>query len=63
MTEKDVPEEFQKIMKDFYRDILTSFPEYKDKLGPAEINFLTGDDDGLILFSYWFQNLLMIYHR
>jgi len=52
MTEKDVPEEFQKIMKDFYRDILTSFPEYKDKLGPNEIDFLTGDDDGLILFSY-----------
>ena len=51
MDEK-IPEEFKKVAKDFYRDILTSFPEYKDKLGPNEIDFLTGDDDGLILFSY-----------
>ena len=39
-------------MKDFYKDILTSFPEYKDKLGPNEISFLTDEDDGFILFSY-----------
>ncbi len=52
MTEKDVPDEFQKVTKDFYRDILTTFPEYKDKLGPNEIEFLQGNDDGLILFSY-----------
>ena len=51
MTDK-VPLEFQKIMKDFYRDILTSFPEYKEKLGPNEVSFLTGEDDGYILFSY-----------
>ena len=51
MTEK-IPEEFKKIMKDFYKDILTSFPEYKDKLGPNEISFLTDEDDGFILFSY-----------
>ena len=52
MTEKDVPDEFQKVTKDFYRDILTTFPEYKEKLGPNEIEFLQGNDDGLILFSY-----------
>ena len=40
MTEKDVPEEFQKIMKDFYRDILTSFPEYKDKLGDIAVGIV-----------------------
>jgi hypothetical protein len=52
MTEKDVPDEFQKVTKDFYKDVLTTFPEYKEKLGPNEINFLQGNDDGLILFSY-----------
>ena len=52
MTEKDVPDEYQKETKDFYRDILTTFPEYKEKLGPNEIEFLQGNDDGLILFSY-----------
>ena len=51
MTEK-VPEEFQKVMKDFYRDILTTFPECKEKLGPNEISFLTGETDGLILHEY-----------
>ena len=51
MTEK-VPEEFQKVMKDFYRDILTTFPECKEKLGPNEISFLTGETDGLILREY-----------
>ena len=40
MTEK-VPDEFKKVMKDFYKDILTSFPEYKEKLGPTEIRFFT----------------------
>ena len=29
--------------KDFYRDILTVFPEYKDKLKEFEIEFLTED--------------------
>ena len=52
MTEKDVPDEFQKVTKDFYKDVLTTFPEYKEKLGPNEIDFLQGNDDGLILFSY-----------
>ena len=51
MTEK-VSDEFQKVMKDFYRDILTTFPECKDKLGPNEISFLTGETDGLILQEY-----------
>lgn len=57
MTEK-VPDEFKKVMKDFYKDILTSFPEYKEKLGENEINFLTETDDNnaSILFNYC-QNL------
>ena len=57
MTEK-VPEEFKKVMKDFYKDILTSFPEYRDKLTENEINFLTETDDNneLMLFNYC-QNL------
>ncbi len=47
-----IPEEFTKVIKDFYRDILTTFPECKEKLGPSEISFLTEEGDGLILFEY-----------
>ena len=49
---ENVPEEFCKVMKDFYKDVLTTFPEFKDKLGPNEISFLTNEDDGYILYSY-----------
>tara|TARA_B100000902_G_scaffold229938_1_gene218174 strand:+ start:2698 stop:3822 length:1125 start_codon:yes stop_codon:yes gene_type:complete len=48
----NVPEDFKKVAKDFYRDILTTFPECKEKLGPSEIAFLTDEADGLILFEY-----------
>ena len=54
MTEK-IPDEFKKVIKDFYKDILTSFPEYKEKLTENEINFLTDTDDdnnASILFNY-----------
>ena len=48
-----VPEEFKKVVKDFYRDVLTTFPECKDKLGPSEVAFLTGEsDDAVIIYSY-----------
>ena len=48
-----VPEEFKKVVKDFYRDVLTTFPECKDKLGASEVSFLTGEsDDAVILYSY-----------
>ena len=52
MEEKGVPDEFQRIMKDFYKDILLVFPEYKAKLDPADIEFLTGNCDGVGLFDY-----------
>ena len=48
----NIPEEFTKVVKDFYRDILTTFPECKEKLGPTEIAFLTDEGDSLILFEY-----------
>ena len=51
MSEK-IPEEFKKVIKDFYKDILTTFPEYKDKLGDNEISFLSGEDSGSTLFLY-----------
>ena len=47
-----IPEEFKKVVKDFYKDILTTFPECKDKLGPSEVSFLTDEGDPLILFEY-----------
>ena len=49
---KIVPDDFKKIMKDFYSDVLTSFPEYKDKLSSDVISFLTNDDEPVDLFYY-----------
>ena len=45
-----------KIVKDFYRDILTVFPEYKDKLKEFEIEFLTEDKHGEKLYTYCLEN-------
>ena len=45
-------DDFSKIMKDFYRDILTSFPEYKEKLDSSTVEFLMGKNDGLDIFEY-----------
>ena len=41
-----------KIVKDFYRDVLTVFPEYKDKLENYEIEFLMEDKHGEKLYKY-----------
>lgn len=41
-----------KIVKDFYRDVLTVFPEYKDKLEQFEIEFLTEGTNGEKLYEY-----------
>lgn len=45
-------DDFEKIMKDFYKDMLTTFPEYKEKIGEETLNFLMGNNDGLHLFEY-----------
>ena len=47
-----IPEEFEKIVKDFYKDILLVFPEYKDKLGDDVVKFLTSEGSSLHLFEY-----------
>ena len=47
-----IPEEFEKIVKDFYKDILLVFPEYKDKLGDDVVKFLTSEGNSLHLFEY-----------
>ena len=52
MEETEIPDEFKKIMKDFYKDILLVFPEYKDKLTVTNIEFLTGRNDGKELFDH-----------
>ena len=36
----NVPKEFQKVVKDFYKDILLVFPEMKYKLSDETIEFL-----------------------
>ena len=48
----EIPEEFKKVMKDFYKDILTTFPEYKDKLNDNGIEFLKDNNDGNFLFEF-----------
>tara|TARA_B100000963_G_scaffold128523_1_gene112157 strand:+ start:2804 stop:3934 length:1131 start_codon:yes stop_codon:yes gene_type:complete len=45
-----------KIVKDFYRDVLTVFPEYKDKLENYEIEFLMEDKNGEKLYEYCLEN-------
>ena len=45
-----------KIVKDFYRDVLTVFPEYKDKLEDYQIEFLTEDKHGEKLYTYCLEN-------
>ena len=50
MTEEN--KECLKIVKDFYRDVLTVFPEYKDKLKDFEIEFLTEGANGEKLYEY-----------
>ena len=54
MTEEN--KECLKIVKDFYRDILTVFPEYKDKLEDYEIEFLTDGKNGEKLYEYCLDN-------
>jgi len=51
MDEK-IPDEFKKIIKDFYKDILTTFPEYKEKIGENAMLFLTDKTDCTELLSY-----------
>ena len=45
-----------KIVKDFYRDVLTVFPEYKDKLEEYEIEFLMEGKHGEKLYTYCLEN-------
>ena len=47
-----IPEEFTKVMKDFYKDLLTTFPEYKNKLSDDIISFLSDNGNGDSLFSH-----------
>ena len=54
-----------KIVKDFYRDVLTVFPEYKDKLQEYEIEFLMEDKHGEKLYNIVLKiihNIFSIYY-
>ena len=48
----EIPEEFKKVIKDFYKDILNTFPEFKEKLKDDEIEFLEGKNNGDKLFEH-----------
>lgn len=48
----EISDEFIKVIKDFYKDILLVFPEFKDKLRQSDIDFLTGNSNGDELFYY-----------
>ena len=50
----DVPEEFNKIMKDFLTDILLTFPEYKDRMTIDEETVLN-DGESKELYFYCTQ--------
>ena len=52
MDTSKVPEEFQKIVRDFYKDILLVFPEYKINLDEETIDFLQKKNEGSELFKY-----------
>ena len=51
-SETIVPNEFQKVVKDFYKDILLVFPEMKYKLSDETIEFLQEKNDGLHVFNH-----------
>ena len=55
MSEKEIPTEFLKSMKDFLIDILRVFPECKETLTKGEIYILQDIDDdeeiGKVFFS------------
>ena len=51
-TKKEIPEEFTKILKDFYKDILLVFPEVKYSLEDNTVEFLQGNKDSHELFEY-----------
>ena len=51
-SEKKIPEEFSKVAKDFYKDILLVFPETKEKLSIEIIEFLQDKNDGTDLFHH-----------
>ena len=52
MSEKGSRDEFNKVIKDFYKDILLTFPEYKNKLGDDVLDFLMGNGSSDELFKY-----------
>ena len=51
-TEIMVPKEFQKVVKDFYKDILLVFPEMKYKLSDETIEFLQEKNEGIHVFNH-----------
>jgi len=48
----EVPKEFQKVLKDFYKDILLVFPEMKYKLEDTTIDFLQEKHNGKEIFEH-----------
>ena len=52
LTEIMVPKEFQKVVKDFYKDILLVFPEMKYKLSDETIEFLQEKNEGIHVFNH-----------
>ena len=51
-AETIVPKEFQKVVKDFYKDILLVFPEMKYKLSDETIEFLQEKNEGIDIFNH-----------
>ena len=43
ISEKTVPDDFKKIINDFYRDILRTFPEYSENIDENIEKILNGE--------------------
>ena len=57
---KAIPEDFSKIVKDFMKDILITFPEVKDTLHPGLVDITlnnTDTDDARYVFEYSIEKI------
>ena len=45
MASEDVPKEFRQIVRDFLNDLLTTFPEYDERLSSTNMTFAFREDD------------------
>ena len=63
MSEEDIsviPNEFRQIVRDFFNDLLTSFPEYRESLDPLVLAIIECDNDDVPV-DYVFEHVKKVY--